>query len=169
MAKQTPLEHVLSRLEAWLRRHRSRYLKELHPGATAKDLTVLDAALGTPAPDELRTLLAWHNGQDFEDAGCFQEDWMLLSTTDIVQARRDLTDGWAKNLIPFLDDDAGSYLGLDTASAGHPICSYVEDEPARRRVVAPSLTAWLQEFVSAVEKGQYHEDPERGSFLKTGS
>jgi hypothetical protein len=34
--------------------------------------------------------------------------------------------------------------------------------------VAPSLTAWLERFAQSAERGQYHEDPERGGFHRSG-
>ena len=36
-------------------------------------------------------------------------------------------------------------------------------------VMAASLADWLKDFVAAVERGDYVEDPERGDFLKSGS
>jgi cell wall assembly regulator SMI1 len=162
------IQQLLDRLEAWLRRHRSAYFKALHPAAGPADLAALDQALGTPTPPELKALLSWHNGQERDDVGCFEEDWTLLSAAEIATARQELTAGWAKNLIPFLDDDEGNYLGIDIGTPGHPVCTYLQDEPRQRRMAAVSLTAWLDDFVSHVERGQYHEDPERGSFLRAG-
>jgi cell wall assembly regulator SMI1 len=165
--ERSRVQQLLAQLEAWLRRHRAAYLKELRPGAGAADLAALDKALAAPAPDELRALLAWHNGQNQEFTGRFEEDWMLLSTAEIAETRRDLASGWVKSLIPFLDDDDGNYLGIDTSTAEHPVCACGDDKPEQRRVVARSLVAWLEDFVAAVEAGRYREDPERGSFLRS--
>lgn len=115
-------------------------------------------------PDELRVLLAWHDGQSDECIGRFAENWLLLSAEQIATARRELgIDGW----VPFLDDDAGNYVCIDTTQAGHPVREYWAGN-SQHPVVAPSLTAWMEAFVADVEKGKYTEDPERGSFLKGG-
>lgn len=159
------ISQLLDRLETWLRRHRPAYAKALHPPAGADELTALDRALGTPTPPEVQTLLRWHNGQVREGVGCFEEDWTLLSAAEIAAAHGELTTGWATSLIPFLDDDEGNYLGVDMSSPGHPVCSCLQDN--KRRVLAASLQAWLDDFVRRVERGEYHEDPERGSFMRS--
>src|SRR5207253_4107546 len=68
--------------------------------------------------------------------------------------------------LPFLDDDAGNYLALDTATAGRPIRDFHLGN-AEHAVVASSLTAWLDDFVTQVEQGRYEEEPERGTFLRS--
>jgi len=162
------LQGILTRLDQWLRKHRPGFVKQLRPGASAKDLSNLEAALGVPTPEELRALLAWHNGQDAGSTAGFEEDWMLMSTADIAEARQALSNApQLKGFVPFLDDDAGNYLGIDVASPGRPVSMYGEDTPTERRIVSPSMGAWLEDFVSACEQGDYREDPERGSFLKT--
>jgi hypothetical protein len=42
---------------------------------------------------------------------------------------------------------------------------YREQDP-ERPILAPSLAAWLEQFVTAVEHGEYVEDPERGLFMR---
>src|SRR5262249_2020708 len=75
---------LLARLERWLKQHRPRYLKGLQPGASAVDLE----ALGPDAPADLRTLLAWHNGQGDDAVGCFEGSWNLMSAREIIAARQ---------------------------------------------------------------------------------
>src|SRR5262249_16849055 len=141
------------------------------------ELHQLEAQLGLPVPGDLRTLLAWHNGQGDEPAGLFEENWLLMSTERILAAKPELDtsavghgkgSGWRHEWIPFLDDDSGDYLCLDTSQSGAPVRAFwlgKEGHP----VVAPSLAAWLEGFVTAVEAGRYHEDPERGTFLRSKS
>jgi hypothetical protein len=151
----------LARLDRWLARHRPRFYKGLRPGATAAELAALEQALGRPLP-ELCTLLAWHNGQKGDFIGHFESDWDLLSTKQIAVAKKELdVDG-----IPFLADDNGDYLCLIPRATGFPVKAYWSGKP-NLEPVAPSLTAWLTDFVAAVERGAYVEDPERGSFLRT--
>jgi cell wall assembly regulator SMI1 len=164
----------LSRPERWLAKHRPRFLKSLQPGASEVELQALQAELGLELPEELRTLLAWHNGQGEGYAGRFEENWLFLGTERIASAKRDLDlqapgngdrTGWRPEWIPFLDDDGGDYLCLDTGAPGVPVRAFWLGQP-EHPVVAPSLTDWAEEFVKAVEAGEYHEEPERGTFLR---
>jgi cell wall assembly regulator SMI1 len=160
---------VLGHLAKWLGQHRRRFLEGLAPGATPEQLQALEAALGRPVPGDLRTLLAWHNGQDEADSGCFREHWYLASTAEIESAWRELTvdpaRGWEREWVPFLEDDRGNYVFLDTSQPGTPVREYWERNP-EKPTVAPSLAAWLQEFVAGVERGEYAQDPERGLFMQ---
>jgi cell wall assembly regulator SMI1 len=165
------LEATLLRLEHWLARHRRRFLAGLRPGATPPQLEALQASLGMPLPDELRLLLAWHNGQNEGPLGRFEQDWLLLGTEEIAAAKHVLdadaaTTNWDRAWIPFLDDDAGDYVCLDTSTAPPPLREFWLGNTTHE-IVASSLTAWLQTFVAHLEKGKYAEDPERGTFLRT--
>jgi cell wall assembly regulator SMI1 len=159
----------LGRLAHWLGQHRRRYLEGLGPGATADQLGALQNALGVPLPDDLRELLAWHNSQDDEDAGTFRDHWYLMGTSEIESAWRELTgqpeSGWKREWVPFLEDDRGNYVFLDTSHPGGSVREYWETNP-ERPTAAPSLAAWLQEFVAAVERGEYAQDAERGLFVR---
>jgi cell wall assembly regulator SMI1 len=160
---------LLGRLAHWLGQHRRRFLEGLGPGATPHQLQALETALGHALPDDLRELLAWHNGQDDETVGRFREHWFLMGTHEIQAAWQELTGsstaGWKREWIPFLEDDRGNYVFLDTSQPGGAVREYWEQNPDRP-TVAPSLAAWLQEFVGAVERGGYAEDPERGLFVR---
>jgi cell wall assembly regulator SMI1 len=168
--------HLLERLERWLAVHRSRYLRGLFPGATAAELDALQAELGFPLPTGLRALLSWHNGQKEDLVGCFEESWNLMSAQAITEAKKELDSdttgaveksGWQRGWIPFVDDDGGDYLCLDTGEAGVPVRALYFGS-TELPVVAPSLAPWLGDFVSAVERGEYVEDLERGVFLRRG-
>lgn len=164
----------LARLETWLAAHRPRYLHSLAPGASAAELQSLESSVGVPLPGDLRALLAWHNGQrSGAFAGHFEQDWDLMSTTEIAEAKRHLdaggptAAGWQRGWIPFASDDADDYLCVDTTQTTAPVRAFWQgktDHP----VIAVSLQAWLADFVAAVERGGYAEDPERGSFLRRG-
>jgi cell wall assembly regulator SMI1 len=165
------LHSLLARLERWLARHRPRYHGALLPGATPADLDALQKKLGISLPADLRVLLAWHNGQRRDFTGAFEQDWRLMGTDRIAAATADLdadaaSTGWRPVWVPFLDDDAGDYVCLDTGPAAVPVREFWlgrSDQP----VVARSLAEWLERFVTAVEQGKYHEDSERGSFLRS--
>ncbi len=166
-AAEGRLPALLARLDHWLSRHRARFAKGLLPGAAPDQLAALQSELGRPLPDELRALLSWHNGQSPDVAGAFVQSFHLLSAQQIIQVKKELDatppSGWDKAWIPFLDDDNDNYVCVDASASGAPVreCWHgKKDHP----VVADSLTAWVEQFVTALEKGEYTEDPERGDF-----
>jgi cell wall assembly regulator SMI1 len=162
-------QNLLARLETWLARHRRRFLKGLCPGAGGAELAALEKQLGIAVPPELRLLLGWHDGQSDDFIGKFEENWQLMSATAIAAAKQELdagtaTTGWQKSWVPFLDNDAGDYVCLDTALVDVPVREFwlgKSDHP----IVATSLYVWLQDFVDQVEQGKYREEPERGAFM----
>jgi cell wall assembly regulator SMI1 len=163
------LTELLDRLDRWLATHRERFRHALLPGASAADLETLSAALGQPLPEELKIWLSWHNGQSADVPGAFEQNWHLMSTREIADAKKELDaqphEGWQHAWVPFLDDDNGNYLCLDLGSPGHPVRECWRgrsDHP----IVAPSLSAWLADFVAALERGAYAEDPERGALVR---
>ena len=108
-------------------------------------------------PELQRLLLAWHNGQRADFAGCFEENWFLMSAAEIRAA-----DVGARGWTPFLDDDAGNYLCIDPVGAVR-LYSLDDAEPA---VVAPSFIHWLRDFADHLERGAYVEDPERRALIR---
>lgn len=160
---------ALRRIDAWLAKHRKRFHAGLLPGTSDADLAALAAALSKPLPEKLRTLLNWHNGQDADVYGGFERSFSLMSAQQIAETFKALEaeprNGWKPGLIPFLDDDQDDYVCLDTTQ---PAMSVVECWRGQTAPIAaaPSLTAWLESFATAIEKGEYLEDPERGSFQR---
>jgi cell wall assembly regulator SMI1 len=88
-----------------------------------------------------------------------------MSTQEIASAKKELDaqphEGWRKDWVPFLDDDNGNYRCLDVNSAGCPVVECWRGR-ADHPVIAPSLAAWLSDFVRGLEQGAYAEDSERG-------
>jgi cell wall assembly regulator SMI1 len=165
---------LLSRLERWLKKHRPHYLRALLPAMSVAESKELTSLLGRALPVSLPSLLRWHNGQQPDVVGCFEQNWRLMSSTGIMDALKDLTtavatavpaDLWDPALVPFLDDDSGNYLCLDTSQSGEPVREVILGD-SNREILAPSLAAWLADFVAAVEKGGYTEDEERGAFMR---
>lgn len=158
---------LLARVDRWLAAHRQRFHRGLLPGAGDAELVPLKDALGGTVPHELADLLRWHGGQSPDVPGAFESGWNLMSPAEIAAAKKELDaappagshSGW----VPFMDNDGGSYLVLDTKLPGNPVLASWQGNPEHEKV-APSLAAWLQDFVTALEAGKYHEDPERGSF-----
>src|SRR5437660_12784377 len=106
------MKELLSRLDQWLAKHRTRFHKNLRPGGTPADLAALAKSLGKPVPAALANLLSWHNGQGDDYVGYFLDHWLLMSSDRIAAAKMDLDAtggeyGWNKDWVPFLDDDGG--------------------------------------------------------------
>jgi cell wall assembly regulator SMI1 len=166
------MKALLTRFDKWLAKNRSRFYKNLQARATPADLAALEKALGQPVPASLRDLLAWHNGQGEDYAGYFKDHWLLMDCAGIVAAKTDLDAtggdyGWKKEWLPFMDDDGGNFLVLDSSQQEPPVLAFWMG--AKVDKVAPSLEAWLTDFVNAVGAGQYYEDPERGTFKRDKS
>jgi cell wall assembly regulator SMI1 len=163
------LTHVLERIEGWLALHRASFRSGLLPGATDAECAALATALGQPVPGELQALLRWHNGQSDEAVGAFERDFFLMSTEQIASALKELvaepSNGWKPGLVPFLDDEQDDFVCLDTTAPGVPVVECWRGQSTATET-APSLTAWLEGFFTALEKGEYIEDPERGSFRR---
>ena len=142
----------LKRIDAWLAKHRPRFHAGLNPGAADTELTGL--------PEELRVLLAWHNGQSGDFVGCFEEHWFLLSAAEIKAA-----DFGVTGRCPFLNDDSGNFLCLNTTKTPATVWAYYSDDTTAG-VVARSLTSWMATFADELEAGHYVEDPERGTLMR---
>jgi cell wall assembly regulator SMI1 len=162
---------LLARLDQWMNSKRERFQQALRPGATTAECDALAAEVGKPLPEELRALLLWHNGQNPDVPGAFEQSWILMNTEEIADAKKELDDhppeGWQKNWLPFLDDDNGDYRCLDLGSPGCPVLECWRGR-ADYPVVAASLSAWLESFITALEHGAYAEDPERGTLALRG-
>jgi cell wall assembly regulator SMI1 len=141
----------------------------LRPGLDDHALATVRQALGS-LPDELSTLLAWHDGQADDFQGTFADCWCLLSGQDIVALTRDLDQdpppGWVHDWIPFARDSGDSYLAIDPITDGKPIKALWSGKD-KAQVVAPSLTAWFATLLADFEVGRYVEDPERGDFIRS--
>jgi len=171
-ATESDLADLLARVDHWLRAHRPRIALALLPPATAEQLNSAEQQLGRPFPEELRSLLAWHNGQNAAIPGAFERCFFLMSAEQIVQAARDSAssppDGWQPGWLPFLEDGSDSFVVLDPHQTGVPVRDVWRGQK-EHPVVAPSLTAWVQGFLEGLEKGAYVEDPERGTFFRKES
>jgi cell wall assembly regulator SMI1 len=160
-AADSSVADTLARLQRWLSKHRRRYFAGLRSGADA-------AALDQSLPPDLRALLAWHDGQSGDFVGHFEQDWDLMSAAEIGDAKKELDadppTGWKPSFIPFLADDMGDYLCVDSSQPEAPVFALWRGK--KPESAAPSLAAWLRDFVAAVERGDFTEDPERGTFLR---
>jgi cell wall assembly regulator SMI1 len=165
------LGQLLARLDAWLAKHRRRYHEGLRPGATAEELASLGQELGRPLPEELRQWLGWHNGQNDDLIGSLVESWTLMSAPEIAaewkERRKQSDPPWRDEWVPLLDDGQGDLVFLDSAKSGCPVLESWRGR-TEPEAAAGSLQEWVAKFVADVEAGRYHEDPERGEFVREG-
>jgi cell wall assembly regulator SMI1 len=169
-AAASGLSVALERLERWLAQHRPRFLENLQPGARPADLDALQAHLGMAIPESLQSLLRWRNGQRDTSAGHFESNRDLLGTDRLAAVKRGLDEsaaqaGWQSAWLPFLFEESGNGLYLDTSQATVPVRAFQKGSPEHVSV-APSLEAWLEDVVGALERGEYQLDPERGTLLR---
>jgi cell wall assembly regulator SMI1 len=158
---------LLKRLDAWLKKNRKRYHKALLAGADERQLGDLSKALGKPVPDDLAAWLRWHNGQDEDVIGAFVESFNLMSADEIAAAvkERKGTPGWDPAFIPILDDYQDDLVVLDASKPELPVREVWrgrDDKPE----VATSMRGWVAHLLAEFEAGKYHEDSERGEFIR---
>lgn len=161
---------LLARLDRWLAVNRPAYYAELMPGAPVADIDELARAVGGELPPLLRELLTWRNGQSGDGAGCLESLWSLMSAEDIAAAMESMawveeTEGfedlwWGAGWVPFLANIYGDHLCVDLQGAfggkpGQLIEFRSKDES--RNIRYPSLEAWLETFVIALETGMFEE------------
>jgi cell wall assembly regulator SMI1 len=161
---------LLDELDAWLESHRPGFHEGLARGATARDLEKLATVLGGPVPEDLQTWLRWHNGQGDGEMGSLVGAFNLLSAAEIAEILREHKENpgdtpWGMGWIPLLDDFQGDTVCLDSMHKGLPVLEIWSGNDAPTPA-APSLTAWVRQFLADCRAGNYVEDPERGEFLK---
>jgi cell wall assembly regulator SMI1 len=158
---------LLARLDAWLKKNRKRYHKGLLPGADDKALAKLEKALGRAVPEGLAALLRWHNGQEEDMIGAFVESFNLMSADEIAAAyqERKGEKGWDAAFVPILDDYQGDHVVLDARKPELPVRE-VWDGRDDHPEVATSMRGWLAMLLADFQAGKYHEDPERGEFMR---
>ncbi|NJC00239.1 cell wall assembly regulator SMI1 [Xanthomonas sp. 3272] len=164
------MQKTWNRLEKWLRVHDSARLADLRAPAQAGQLADLAATLNLALPDELTESLCLHDGQSRKGPGLFGEmaysscltiatEWTALTRltneSDFdglsVTAEKGIASIWWRPAwIRFAANGAGDHLCLDTAPArGGQVGQIIvfQHDHLRRRLVAPSLGAWLETAV----------------------
>jgi len=161
------MKATLKKLEKWAEAQDISLDEDFLPGAEVEDIEDLEKHLGMKLPADYRTLLEWHNGEEFS-TGVFGY-WQLLSTEGVMHewgVWKGLSDDgifdenhetvetngpvkqkwWHSAWIPITTDGAGNNHCLDLSpepggKAGQVILMFHDD--GERTVVAPSLKEWL--------------------------
>lgn len=159
MKRKETIEAAWEVIEAWGKKQRQ--APKLGKGAAAKSLAALEKALSFPVPDELKRMLARHDGDNKTSFFC---GWHYLSAADIIadrRFRRGFEGGrWvpvAVNGFEFIVIDGTT----DQANSPSPVRIFrwtasragVDDLPDRA-VIASSLTEWMWMFASGLSSGE---------------
>lgn len=167
---------LLTRLDQWLAATRPAYYAALAPAAAAADIEEIAERVDTELPPLLRELLTWKNGQDYYYPGALESGWRLMSADSIADAldiyadlvaNDDYADLWGTDWVPFLQNIFGDYLVIDLQGAfdgepGQIVCFHCKDE--RRDILFPSLEAWLDTLVAALESGLLAEEEDQDDY-----
>ncbi len=146
---QPSLAALLSRLRPLLATRFPAIL--LRAGAKPEALDAAEQSLGRPLPAELRALFAFADGQE---RGSIRWKYRLCSSaTSTGQKRKD-------GVIPFLEDQAGDELGVDSLGSYGPSGAVVHldhERPETVTVQYENLTTFLECFVDGLEANLYVE------------
>ena len=155
-AEHDALHRAVERLETELAAVAPELRGWLSPPAADIARRALEGTIRVLLPASLDAWLSLHDGQDDRQYPCL-ERWMLLPARRIAlshaalsSARLDPLAGplsrFEPPLVPFASDEAGTYLCVG------PEGSVIElaDDARSRRVVAPSLAAWMDDCASAI-------------------
>ncbi|MFY0253390.1 SMI1/KNR4 family protein [Chitinophaga sp. 30R24] len=170
------------RWENWMKQHAPKLLYLLQPGATPEAVESLEKLIGTDLPTSFKAFYAIHNGQQKSKTGLVDADQLLAIDDIILQWYhwKDLLDAgtftwqdspilsapdtgikndwWNPLWIPITSDGFGNHLCIDLDPAlegnhGQIITLWHDD--SHRAIVASSLEAWLEDYLNALEKGDY--------------
>jgi cell wall assembly regulator SMI1 len=115
--------------------------------ALKEDVALLEADLGRALPAELKSLLSLHDGQ--RAAGPLL--WELapicerMMTWQWLRRSGHPVEWWNPDWFPVLSNGSGDYLVLDLSKPEPPLIEYRHDAE-ERRVIAPSLSSWIEEL-----------------------
>lgn len=179
----TGIERIWHDIDSWLRANAPRVEGCLAPGASERDIALVERTLGRALPDDLRVSLRFHDGQC---RGClpFLVNWELLGTARMVETwcflddlarREDFSTRdrdvvpvgpvrrlwWGGAWLPIADGCNGDYAcaDLDPASGGaYGQIVLMRHDANEREVIAPDFTTYLGAFLARLEAGEFVED-----------
>lgn len=169
---------VFEELESWFAQHAPRAKEVLLPPASPADIAAYEKTVGVSLPGELQSLLELHDGQDpyafvstidgcrLMSCAAAAKAWStlgeLLDAGDLAQPAES-KDGkvkpvwWNKRWLPFADAGGDMLcLDLDPAPGGTvgQVLRFYHDE-GWRDPLAPSLEAFLTEYLGRLRQGKY--------------
>ncbi len=177
------MQDAWNRIVAWCERYAPEVLAGLNPGATDAQIAEAEAHLGVAFPDDLRELYRLHDGQNSDSPSplppgewlslmrlCGEWDaWEGLRRDGDFDGSESVPDAgiqsgwWNAGWIPLTYDGGGNHYCADLhptdAGTVGQIITMWHDEGSRN-LVAPSLTAWLEQVADGLESGALVYSPE---------
>jgi cell wall assembly regulator SMI1 len=171
------------RIEAWLAERARFVLDTLNPGTTVEAIQAIETSLRVgPLPDDFVQSWRIHDGQHWNTSLPLIAGWLgsySLLSLDRIESRYDSAsvllseefntlrgtphglvrpDWWNPRWVPVAGNASGDAicLDLDPPPGGvvGQVIEFLHDEKDRT-VLAPSLGAWLEEFATELEGGEY--------------
>jgi cell wall assembly regulator SMI1 len=164
--------------------------RALNPGATDDELAALQAAIGVDLPEDYRTVLRIHNGQQADSVGLLWGN-EFLSTTRIHsewQVMKQLLDEghfphrsvsspenaikhdwWSPQWIPITSDGSGNLQCLDLSPGPAGTMGQIIDfdhETVHRCVLASSFREAFQNYVKSILAGEYSYSDDYGRLIR---
>jgi cell wall assembly regulator SMI1 len=172
------MQELWTRFENWLQTNAPHLVNGLNLGASEQELTDLSILIGAELPADFLAFYRIHNGQNQDAGGLLdgeellsvarmQEEWAVWDgllkkgVFDDAVATPDRgvrADWWNPRWLPLTYDGAGNHCCLDLAPApgggsGQVIRMWHDEDT--RPLLATSFTAWLTEYITALEAGDY--------------
>lgn len=173
---------AMAAIKTWMAEHGAPLLVEnLAPGASAADLAEAARLLGMPIPTELAMLWSIHHGQ-LEEQNGFVEHLDLLSAKAaaaeadsvklFVEFLRQHPDDWKTAGVTEAEVRSDRWIAF--AGRGYADLLIISAESGRvfwcgkdaptLQLRAPSITAWLQQYASAVVADDYKVEEGFGDY-----
>jgi cell wall assembly regulator SMI1 len=173
------MEHVWSRIEAWLAANAPAIAAGLNPPASSRELAKTERFLGARLPQDVRLSYLRHNGQSRGSPAMFAGwEWYSLERVRYAwQVWKGLLDRgtfagmvnhgdgsavrkdwWHPAWIPVTAIDTGDHHCLDLAPGPQGTVGQVIEiwnDARLRLVVATSFREWLTDFADDLERGDY--------------
>lgn len=176
------MQEYWTRWENWMRQHAPKLLNVLNPGVPYGSLESLEKLTETVLPADFKAFYAIHDGQQKARPGLIDGD-QLLPVEEItnkwhywhdliasgtftyndepIASEPDTgirADWWNPHWIPITADGFGNFLCIDLDPApegnyGQIITLWHDD--GHREIVARSFREWINNYLDALEKGDY--------------
>ncbi|WP_433077840.1 SMI1/KNR4 family protein [Dactylosporangium sp. CA-052675] len=157
------LPDTLTRIEDWLWNNAPATARELAPPATDADLEALRRTLGVALPDDLVTMLRWHNGGgDGDGRMTVAPGYAMLDTRGmaaITEMNRRVgstapPSPWPAAWLVAASSFTSSYLVVDTADPAGAVFTFDwQDRAPAPEPTWPSLADTLATMLHTIETG----------------
>lgn len=177
-AAEHVLKQVWDEIEEWYREHGAAALESLRDGASERQISDFEAAIGVKLPADYRASLDVHDGDatlhdyDYLSIERAENKWSMMAGLDEdgtfkdrkpKSTSNDLIQNvwWHRGWIPFASDSAGNLLCLDMVpglrgTKGQVIRMETISGPEASGI--DSFLLWLQRYRNDLDKGRYEVD-----------